>query len=439
MKRKSAPLAALLLSAALFASLLAGCAPAATAPSASAPAPTPSAAQPTDTATPQGKKVLLAVSFGTSYDDNRDKSIGAIETALQAAFPEYEVRRAFTSQIIIDILAGRGLVIDNVGEAMERLLADGVTDVIVQPTHVMNGFEYDDVINEITPYAEKFDSFKVGRPLLITPKDYAKVVNILVEETSAYQGEDTAIVLMGHGTHHAANATYEKLQSVFTAAGHDRYFVGTVEASPSLEDVIPLVQASGAKKVVLLPLMIVAGDHANNDMAGDEADSWKSAFTAAGFEVEVLLQGMGQYQGIQDLIVEHAKEATSSVAVGAVKADRITDGTYAIDVTSSSSMFNITKAELQVKDGAMSCVLTLSGTGYEKLYLGTGEEALADSDDKCIYFVADSEGAYTYTVPVESLNVETNVAAWSIRKQTWYDRVLVFQSSLMPEGSIAPK
>ena len=122
MKRKSAPLAALLLSAALFASLLAGCAPAATAPSASAPAPTPSAAQPTDTATPQGKKVLLAVSFGTSYDDNRDKSIGAIETALQAAFPEYEVRRAFTSQIIIDILAGRGLVIDNVKEAMDRLL-----------------------------------------------------------------------------------------------------------------------------------------------------------------------------------------------------------------------------------------------------------------------------------------------------------------------------
>ena len=148
---------------------------------------------------------------------------------------------------------------------------------------------------------------------------------------------------------------------------------------------------------------------------------------------------MGQYQGIQDLIVEHAKEATSSVAVGAVKADRITDGTYALDVTSSSSMFNITKAELQVKDGAMSCVLTLSGTGYEKLYLGTGEEALADSDDKCIYFVADSEGAYTYTVPVESLNVETNVAAWSIRKQTWYDRVLVFQSSLLPEGSIAKK
>lgn len=251
-------------------------------------------------------KVLLVTSFGTSYNDNRDLSIGSIEQKLQAAYPDYEVRRAFTSQIIIDKLKERdGLEIDNVTEAMDRLVSDGVREVVVQPTHVMSGFEYDDVAAEVAPYADKFDSFKVGSPLLVSDADYDEVVSIITGETKGYDTEGAAIVFMGHGTEHEANAAYAKLQQHLTDAGYANYFVGTVEATPTLDDVLALVQNSGAKKAVLLPLMIVAGDHANNDMAGDGEDSWKTAFERAGFEVECVLRGLGQYEGIQDLFVEH--------------------------------------------------------------------------------------------------------------------------------------
>ena len=256
------------------------------------------------------KPVLLVVSFGTSYNDSRDVTIGAIEQALQAAYPEYEVRRAFTSQIIIDILREReGLEIDNVTEAMERLVADGVKDVVIQPTHVMNGFEYYDTIAEIAPYQDKFDSFKVGEPLLISEADYDQVVAAITEGTAAYNGEGAAIVFMGHGTEHASNATYAKLQQKLLDAGHSNYFVGTVEAEPTVEEVLEMVKESGASKVVLLPFMVVAGDHAHNDMAGDEEDSWKSVFTAAGFEVECVLEGLGQNTAIQQMYVQHAAQA----------------------------------------------------------------------------------------------------------------------------------
>lgn len=261
-------------------------------------------------AKPAAKPVLLAVSFGTSYNDSRDVTIGAIENALQAAYPEYEVRRAFTSQIIIDKLKERdGLEIDNVTQAMDRLVADGVKEVVIQPTHVMSGYEYDDVIAEVTPYKEKFTSFKTSEPLLISDADYDKVVSAITAETASYDADGTAIVFMGHGTEHDANATYAKLQQKLTDAGQDNYFIGTVEAEPTLEEVLALVQESGAKKVVLLPLMIVAGDHANNDMAGDEEDSWKSIFEAAGFEVECVLKGLGQNTAIQQMFVEHAAAA----------------------------------------------------------------------------------------------------------------------------------
>ena len=272
---------------------------------------TPAEESPSESAAEEGAaKVLLAVSFGTSYNDSRDATIGAVEKKLQDEYPDYEVRRAFTSQIIIDILAEReSLEIDNVTQAMDRLVADGVKEVVVQPTHVMNGFEYDDVITEITPYQEKFDSFRVGEPLLIADADYDKVVSVLAEETKAYNAEGTAIVFMGHGTEHAANAKYTKLQERFASAGHANVFIGTVEAEPALEEVMALVQGSGATKVVLLPLMIVAGDHASNDMAGDEEDSWKSAFTAEGYEVECVLKGLGQYPGIQEMYVEHVAAA----------------------------------------------------------------------------------------------------------------------------------
>ena len=254
-------------------------------------------------------KVMLVVSFGTSYNDNRDLSIGGIETALKAAYPDYEVRRAFTSQIIIDKLKERdGLKIDNVTEAMDRLVTDGVKEVVIQPTHVMSGFEYDDVVAEVTPYEDKFESFKIGKSLLITDADYDEVVSVIAEETKAYDVDGAAIVLMGHGTEHEANATYAKLQQKITDAGHKNYFIGTVEAKPALEDVIALAKGSGATKVVLLPLMIVAGDHANNDMAGDEEGSWKSAFKAEGLEVECVLKGLGQYKGIQGMFVKHVGE-----------------------------------------------------------------------------------------------------------------------------------
>lgn len=270
--------------------------------------PTPA----TDEETPAAdqKPVILAVSFGTSYNDNRDLSIGAVEEALQAAFPDYEVRRAFTSQTIIDILAERDdLDIDNVTEAMDRLVADGVTDVVIQPTHVMPGFEYDDVMAEIATYEDQFDSFKVGAPLLTGDADFDQLVTVLTEETADYAAEGTAIVFMGHGTEHDANATYATLQQKLTDAGYDSYFIGTVEATPSLDDVLAQVQATDATKVVLLPLMIVAGDHANNDMAGDEDDSWKTAFTTAGYEVECVLKGLGQYEGVQQMIVAHTQAA----------------------------------------------------------------------------------------------------------------------------------
>ncbi|MBC8586121.1 sirohydrochlorin cobaltochelatase [Youxingia wuxianensis] len=262
-----------------------------------------------DSSSDTGKKVLLVVSFGTSYNDNRDLSIGSIENALQTAYPEYEVRRAFTSQIIIDKLKERdGLEIDNVTQAMDRLVADGIKEVIIQPTHVMNGYEYDDVIAEVTPYEDKFDSFKVGDPLLISDDDYKEVVSILTEQTKEYNVPETAIVFMGHGTEHEANATYAKLQQFLIDGGYNNYFIGTVEATPSLEDVLALVKDSGAQKVVLLPLMIVAGDHANNDMAGDEEDSWKSVFEKEGFEVQCVLEGLGQYAGIQNMFVQHVEK-----------------------------------------------------------------------------------------------------------------------------------
>lgn len=259
--------------------------------------------------TDSAKPVLLVVSFGTSYNDNRDLSIGGIEKALQAAYPNYEVRRAFTSQIIIDKLKERDkLNIDNVKQAMDRLVADGVKEVIIQPTHVMNGFEYDDIVAEVTPYKDKFETFKIGKNLLSSDADYDTVVSVITDETKSYAADDTAIVFMGHGTEAPSNATYAKLQERINDKGIKNFFIGTVEAEPTLEEVMELVQAAGVKKVVLEPLMIVAGDHANNDMAGDEEGSWKTEFEKEGFEVESVIKGLGQMKGIQDLIVKHAGE-----------------------------------------------------------------------------------------------------------------------------------
>ena len=257
----------------------------------------------------EAKPVILVVSFGTSYTDNLDLSIGAVEADIAAAFPEYEVRRAFTAQTVIDILGGENKAIDNVTEAMERLVADGVKKVVVQPTHVMNGAEYDDVMAEIAPYAEKFDVMAVGAPLLTTHEDYEAVIDALLADNANVGSADVALVYMGHGTHHFANATYSQLEGMMHAEGYENAFVGTVEGFPTLEVVQAQVTAYGAKKIVLMPLMVVAGDHANNDMAGDEEDAWKVILTNAGFEVECVLEGLGQNAEIRAIYVDHIKAA----------------------------------------------------------------------------------------------------------------------------------
>lgn len=301
MKRMIRTLALLLaLSLALGMTACAGKAPAAE--------QTPAAAE--EPAQETAKPVLLVVSFGTSYNESRDATIGAVEQALADAYPEYEVRRAFTSQIIIDILKEReGLEIDNVDEALDRLVADGVKELVVQPTHIMSGYEYDDLIAALDDYKDKFDSVKVGAPLLTSEEDYDAVVRTLAEETAEYNVEGTAIAFMGHGTEHEANAAYAKLQQKFLDAGYSNYYVGTVEGEPLVEDVLEQIRATDTERVVLLPLMVVAGDHATNDMAGDEEGSWKDIFTKAGYEVECVLKGLGQYAGAQELYVAHAGEA----------------------------------------------------------------------------------------------------------------------------------
>jgi sirohydrochlorin cobaltochelatase len=257
------------------------------------------------------KPVLLVVSFGTSFDDTREKTIGAIEKALAAAYPDYEQRRAFTSQIIIDKLAKEeGIKIDNVQQAMKRLVKDGVKEVVVQPTHVMNGEEYDSVIEAVEPFEKRFTRITYGQPLLITDADYNAVIDTIAGETAPYADDHTAFVFMGHGTEHSANATYAKLGQMLKARGLSRYYVGTVEASPSLDDVLAeLKKTSGITRVVLSPLMIVAGDHANNDMAGDEPDSWKTIMESEGYEVTPVLKGLGEYPGIQSVFVRHAGQA----------------------------------------------------------------------------------------------------------------------------------
>ncbi|MDO4329025.1 MAG: sirohydrochlorin cobaltochelatase [Lachnospiraceae bacterium] len=262
-----------------------------------------------------GEKELMVVSFGTSYNDNRRLTIGAIEDAMEKAFPEYSVRRGFTSQIIIDHVKSRDKVsIDNVGEALDRAVENGVKTLVVQPTHLMNGLEYTDLVNELAEYADAFEQIEVGEPLLTSDEDFAAVMKAITEATAEYDDGETAICFMGHGTEAESNQIYAKMQQMLTAAGYTNYYVGTVEAEPSLEDVLEAVQAGEYKKVVLEPLMIVAGDHANNDMAGDEEGSWKTAFEDAGYEVTCVVRGLGELEPIQQLFVEHAQAAMDRLA-----------------------------------------------------------------------------------------------------------------------------
>lgn len=256
------------------------------------------------------KQAILVVSFGTSYNETREATIGAIEKEIETSFPDYDVKRAFTSQTIIDKLKERdGLEIDNVEGAMQKLVDEGYGTLIVQPTHVMNGFEYDEMIEECKPYEDKFAKISYGKPMLTSNEDYEKVVAAVASETPQMKADDTAVVFVGHGTEHFANATYAALSYRFNELGYKNTFVGTVESFPDMDDVKAKLKDSGVKKVTLLPFMIVAGDHATNDICGEEEGSWYTELKKEGYEVEGVKKGLGEYEGLRQIFVDHVQEA----------------------------------------------------------------------------------------------------------------------------------
>ena len=278
-----------------------------------------------------GEKELLVVSFGTSFNDSRAEDIGGIESALQEAYPDWAVRRAFTAQIIINhVLARDGEKIDNVEQALERAAANGVKELVIQPTHLMHGAEYDELTQAVDNFRDMFESVEIAEPLLGEVGADASVVNADKEtvakavvqtavEAAGYDSieaaaeDGTAFVFMGHGTSHAAKVTYSQMQTQMEDLGFNNVFIGTVEGEPeetSCEAVIGKVKEAGYTNVVLRPLMVVAGDHANNDMAGEDEDSWVSQFEASGaFEkVDTQIAGLGSIPAVQEIYVQHTGE-----------------------------------------------------------------------------------------------------------------------------------
>ena len=283
-----------------------------------------------------GENELLVVSFGTSFNASRAADIKGIEDALQAAYPDWSVRRAFTAQIIINHVQARdGEKIDNMQQAMDRAVANGVKNLVVQPTHLMHGAEYDEMMEMIDSYRDKFESVAVAEPLLGEVGADAAVINSDKEAVAkaitaaavkdagfdsldAAAAEKTAFVFMGHGTSHTAKISYSQMQTTMQTLGYDNVFIGTVEGEPeetACENVIETVKAAGYTKVVLRPLMVVAGDHANNDMAGADDDSWLSQFKASGAfeEVDTQIAGLGEISDIQQLYIAHTKAAIESL------------------------------------------------------------------------------------------------------------------------------
>ena len=256
----------------------------------------------------ENRKAILVVSFGTSYEATRKVTIEAIEKDIANAYPDYKLYRAWTSKMILAKLKKRdNLHISNVKEAMEEMIADGITDVIIQPTHVINGIENELMKEDALSYRESFHSIRFGTPLLTSEEDNQTVINAIAEEFS-YLSEEEVLVLMGHGTTHYSNAIYAALDYAFKDKGHPNIFLGTVEAYPSMQSLMKMIKAYAPKKVVLAPFMIVAGDHAKNDMAGDDPESWYSQFVQEGFQVETVLKGLGEYKGIRELFVKHVAD-----------------------------------------------------------------------------------------------------------------------------------
>ena len=261
-------------------------------------------------------KEILVVSFGTSYNDTRSDTICAIEDAIAEAYPEYSVQRAFTAQTIIDKLKKRdGLEIDNMEQALERAKEAGVKTLIVQPTLLMFGNEYNELSETLDKYADDFTNLVLGDPVFSTDSDFEAVAAAITASTKEKDDGKTAICFMGHGTDADSNSDYTKLQKVLTDGGFENYYIGTVEASPTVEDLLTEINAKGTyKNVVLQPLMVVAGDHANNDMAGDEDDSWKSIFEKAGYSVEPVLKGLGSDPAIQEIYLQHVQSSVDSLS-----------------------------------------------------------------------------------------------------------------------------
>lgn len=255
-------------------------------------------------------RAILVVSFGTTYPQTLEETIGAIEREIEKAYPEYFVRRCFTSGIVRKVLYQReGLQIDDVPGALERLLEEGVTEVAVQPTHVMHGFEYDKLQSQAAAFTGRFPRLSLGRPLLSSTADYQEVVQALRSEfADPLADPQAALVLMGHGTEHFANACYAALNDHVRAAGVRNLFVGAVEGYPEVDDLLIRIKESGAKRVALAPLMVVAGDHARNDMAGAGPDSWKSRLESAGYPVTCILKGLGSYRTIRQIYLSHLRE-----------------------------------------------------------------------------------------------------------------------------------
>ena len=281
-----------------------------------------------------GENELLVVSFGTSFNDSRVADIKGIEDALQEANPDWSVRRAFTAQIIINHIQARdGEKIDNMTQALDRAVANGVKNLVVQPTHLMHGAEYDEMCEALEQYKDKFESVAIAEPMLGEVGSDATVINADKEAVakaitaaavadSGFESVDaakeagTAFVFMGHGTAHVAKVTYSQMQAQMQQLGYENVFIGTVEGEPeetSCEAVIEAVKAAGYTNVILRPLMVVAGDHANNDMAGSEDDSWKTMFEAAGFTVDCQIAGLGEIADVQALYVAHTKAAIDAL------------------------------------------------------------------------------------------------------------------------------
>ena len=303
-----------------------------------------------------GENELLVVSFGTSFNDSRAEDVKGIEDALAEAYPDWSVRRAFTAHIIINHVEARDdEVIDNMQQALDRAVENGVKNLVVQPTHLMHGAEYDEMTEAINGYKDKFESVAIAEPMLGEVGDDATVINddkkavaqAITDEACKEAGFDsmdaaaeagTAFVFMGHGTSHTANVTYDQMQTQMENLGFKNAFIGTVEGKPedtACDKVIEKVKEAGYKNVVLRPLMVVAGDHANNDMAGDDEDSWKSQFVASGnFEnVDTQIAGLGRIEAVEQLYVDHTKAAIDSIG----STDESADSDAAADTEADSA------------------------------------------------------------------------------------------------------